>query len=119
MKDMKVKVEELKTRTKVFFLNLWDRITTAMAKFLAWVVKNRTLAIFLFSSILTLVKNGCKIYRIKKEEEWRYRRFYDRRTDRWSYARRRPNKRQEEIIERRYRDGETYRSILDDMGLLK
>lgn len=110
---------KLKEKVTVWFQNLWDKFTTFLAKVLAWIVENKLLAIAIFSAATKAAKFGSKVYSAKKEDEWRNRRFYDRRTDRWSYARKKLSKRQEAIIERRYQDGETYRSILDDMGLLK
>lgn len=112
-------MKKLKTKLTTWFQNLWDRFTTFLAKAAAWIVQNKLLAIAIFSTVTKVAKYGGKIYSAKKEDEWRNRRFYDRRTDRWSYAKRKLTKRQEAIIERRYQDGETYRSILDDMGLLK
>ena len=113
------KLKELKEKLTTWFQNLWDRFTTFLAKAVAWIVENKLLAIAIFSTVTKAAKYGSRIYSAKKEDEWRNRRFYDRRTDRWSYAKRKLTKRQEAIIERRYQDGETYRSILDDMGLLK
>ena len=110
---------KLKEKVTKWWTNLWDKFTTYLAKVLAWIVENKMLAIMIFTTVTKTVKYGAKIYSTKKEDEWRNRRFYDRRTDRWSYARKKLSKRQEAIIERRYQDGETYRSILDDMGLLK
>lgn len=98
---------------------VWDKFTTVAAKFIAWCVANKELAFVIFSSLVTAWKYTVKVIKLKKEEEWRNRRFYDRRTDRWCYAKKKLNRRQENIIEERYRDGETYREILDSMGLLK
>lgn len=110
---------KLKEKVTKWWTNLWDKFTTFLAKVMAWIAENKLLAFAIFSAVTKTVKYGVKAYSIKKEDEWRNRRFYDRRTDRWSYARKNITKRQEAIIERRYQDGETYRSILDDMGLLK
>lgn len=98
---------------------VWDKFTDCLARFLAWCWNNKELAIVLISGIFGLIKEGLKAYTRHKDDEWRSRRFYDRRTDRWCYAKRKPTKRQERMIEERYRDGETYRAILDSMNLLK
>ena len=106
-------------KVKRFFQDLWEKFTTGLAKFAGWCARNKELAILLLTTLAGIVKHVTKIIAYKKEDEWRNRRFYDRRTDRWSYARKKLTKRQERIVERRYQEGETYRSILDDMGLLK
>lgn len=49
----------------------------------------------------------------------RDRRFYDNRMGRYVYARRVPSNYEMQEIERRYRDGESYREILHSMGLLE
>lgn len=116
---MKKKLNNLVSKIKEGAAFIWDKFTTGVANFLAWCVKNKELAIFLLSALVTIVKHTTKIVKMRKEDEWRNRRFYDRRTDRWCYARKHLSRRQQNIIEERYRDGETYRSILDSMGLLK
>lgn len=99
--------------------NLWDKITDGIAAFARWCVDNKEVAITLLCTVLGLVKQSLKIAAKKQDEAYRNRRFYDRRTDRWCYARKNLTKNQQRIIEERYQDGETYRSILDSMGLLK
>lgn len=112
-------IKRMVQKVKWFFQDLWEKFIDGVAKFAGWCVRNKELAIILLTSIAGIAKHVTKIIAYKKEDEWRNRRFYDRRTDRWSYARKKLSKRQERIIERRYQEGETYRSILDDMGLLK
>lgn len=99
--------------------DLWDKFTDGIAAFTRWCVDNKELAITLSVSVLGIVKQVLKIAANRRDESYRNRRFYDRRTDRWCYARKNLTKNQQRIIEERYQDGETYRSILDSMGLLK
>lgn len=112
------KINDFWNKLKTKALNLWDKFTDCLARFLAWCWNNKELAIVLISGIFGLIKEGLKAYTRHKDDEWRSRRFYDRRVDRWHYAKRKPTKKQERIIEERYRDGETYRDILDSMNLL-
>lgn len=106
-------------KIQIFFEDLWDKVTWAFAKFVAWVYRNWDLALILIAATVGIIREALKYRRVKMEDEFRNRRFYDRKTDRWCYANRHLTKRQEDIIETRHLDGETYRSILDDMGLLK
>lgn len=112
------KIKKFWNSLKEKLADLWDKFTTKVAQFLAWCWNNKQVAIVLLSGILGVTKEALKAYRRHKDDEWRCRRFYDRRVDRWHYAKRKPSKRQEKIIEERYRDGETYRDILDSMNLL-
>ena len=113
-------MNKLIEKVKKWAADAWDKFTTLLAKAIAWCVENKELTLMLGSSLIGAVKYTAKVIRTKREDEdWRNRRFYDRRTDRWCYAKKHLNRKQENIIERRYRDGETYREILDSMGLLK
>ena len=104
---------------KMKLADLWDRIGDGAAAFARWCGNNKELAITLLISVLGIVKQILKIAANRRDDSYKNRRFYDRRTDRWCYARKKLNKRQERIIEERYQDGETYRAILDSMGLLR
>ena len=53
------------------------------------------------------------------EDVSRQTRFYNPRTGTYAYAKRIPKKKEMLEIESRYAKGESYRAILDDMGLLK
>lgn len=112
---MKQKFEELKG----WAAKKWDRFTDWLAKAAVWCVQNWQIVLALLSAATGILKYALKVKKGKDEEEFRNRRFYDRRTDRWCYANRHLNKKQQNIIEERYLDGESYRSILDSMGLLK
>ena len=112
---MKEKWEEFKRKAA----DLWDRFQDKLAKALVWCIQNWQVTLTLLSASCGILKHILKIRKGKQEEEYKNRRFYDRRTDRWCYAKRHLNKKQQNIIEERYLDGESYRAILDSMGLLK
>lgn len=112
---LKLNLETIKEKA----LDIWDRFTDKVAAFVKWCSENKEMAFTLLMALLGLVKQLIKAKNNRKEDEWRSRRFYDRRTDRWCYAKKKPTKRQESMIEERYRDGESYREILDSMNLLK
>ena len=57
---------------------------------------------------------------ISEREKAKYdRSFYDKRTGRREWARKKPTRTQLTIINERHLAGESYREILDDMNLLK
>ena len=57
---------------------------------------------------------------ISEREKAKYdRSFYDKRTGRREWAKRKPTRTQLTIINERHLAGESYREILDDMNLLK
>lgn len=97
----------------------WDQFTDWLAKAAVWCVQNWQVVLALLSAAGGVLKFALKVRKNKADEEYKNRRFYDRRTDRWCYANRHLSRKQQDMIERRYLDGETYRSILSDMGLLK
>ena len=68
---------------------------------------------------IKLVRDGYRRNKQKREEFVRDTRFYDRRTDSYTYTRKPLSKKQALELDRRYREGENKREILFDMGLLK
>lgn len=112
---LKLSLETIKEKA----LDIWDRFTDKVAAFVEWCLQNKEAAFTLLTTVVALMKLVIKAINNRKEDEWRSRRFYDRRTDRWCYAKKKPTKKQESMIEERYRDGESYREILDSMNLLK
>ena len=70
-------------------------------------------------AVVKAVKVVNKVAVVGREERDKRRRFYDNRLGRYSRSRRDLTGREELEIERRYRGGESYREILDDLGLLK
>jgi hypothetical protein len=112
---LKLNLETIKEKA----LDIWDGFTTKLAQFVKWCSENKEMAFTLLTTVVALMKLLIKAKNNRKEDEWRSRRFYDRRTDRWCYAKKKPTKKQESMIEERYRDGESYREILDSMNLLK
>ena len=115
------KLKNFWNKVKEGCFKAWDKFTDGLAEVLTWCVLNWPVAVVIFSSITGLLKQTLKWHRIKAEEERRNRRFYDHRTERWCTARRNLTRHEEDIIDRIYRNDRsaTYRSILDEMDLLK
>lgn len=116
---MEKKLKEYWMKVKKFAAKTWDKATDVLAKVLVWCLQNWQVTLALLGALGGLLKQVSKLKKARDEEEYRNRRFYDRRTDRWCYANKHLSKKQQNIIEERYLDGESYRSILDSMDLLK
>ena len=116
---VKAKLKTLYQKLKIKAAELWDKFTSILARILVWCIQNWEILLVLLSALTGLTKHISKVKSAKAEEEYRNRRFYDRRTDRWCYANKHLTRKQQNLIEERYLDGESYRSILDSMGLLK
>lgn len=112
-------IKKMWRKIKQTVVTVWDKLEWQFARFVAWCLRNWDLFLILFAGAVAIIKEALKLRRAKLDEDYRNRRFYDRRTDRWCYANKHLNKKEQNIIESRYQDGETYRSILNDMGLLK
>ena len=104
----KLKIEEKKRKAKENAL-----------KFAYWAADNKEVVIGVGTLILGGARLGYKQHKQNREDRIRERRFDDPRKGRYSEARRNLSRKELGEIERRYDNGESYRSILDDMGLLK
>ena len=67
----------------------------------------------------TIAKKMAKEHSAKQEEKNRLTRYYDPRRGKYTHTKRIPTNREALEIERRYDAGESYRSILSDMGLAR
>lgn len=84
-----------------------------------WANENKELAMFLAAVAVKLGKNGAKAYVAYSENVRKRRRFYDPRTGKYSYIRRDLTSYEQNVVDLRYANGETYWMIFYDMGLLK
>lgn len=84
-----------------------------------WITDNWKYLVVLVPGILKISKRLSSNYKKAAEQSCKERRFYDPRKGRYSTACRKLTKREEQLIEDRYNRGESYRAILDDLGLLK
>lgn len=112
-----INFEELKTKLKIEQKK--RQIKENALKFAYWAADNKEIVIGVGTLILGGARLGYKQHKQNREDRIRERRFYDPRKGRYSEARRNLSKKELGEIERRYDNGESYRSILDDMGLLK
>lgn len=86
---------------------------------LEYVSENKEVIIPVAMGGMAIAKKMANSHKVKAEEKDRLTRFYDCRNGRYTYTKRIPKGREEAEIERRYKSGESYRSILTDMGLAK
>ena len=112
-----IKFEELKRKLKVEEAKRKAKETALKAAY--WAADNKEVVIGAGTLLLGGARLGYKQHKQNREDRIRERRFYDPRKGRYSEARRNLSKKELTQIERRYDNGESYRSILDDMGLLK
>lgn len=84
-----------------------------------WVTENWQYLAVIVPGIFGIGKKLLGDHKKTSEESLKERRFYDPRKGRYSTARRKLTKKEERLVEDRYNRGESYRAILDDLGLLK
>ena len=86
-------------------------------------VQNPTAAAVIGSAIIggttTLAKEGWKDHKVKKENDRRDSRIYDRKADQWFETRRPLNNKEKVKLTERYNNGESKYEILKDMHLLR
>ena len=92
--------------------NLWVKAVT-------WILENPEKFGTLCGLIFCSTKYVIREKRRHDDHVARFRRFYDRRTDTYCWARRDLSPLEYEELEYRYQKGERKRAILADMGLLK
>jgi hypothetical protein len=99
-----------------------DKVKDTTAKVWNWAVENKEVAIPIAIGALGIIADGAKQHnrdmRDKHENDRKLRTFWDPRECRHYYTNRVPSKRQSRVIGERYRNGESYGSILESMGLL-
>ena len=81
--------------------------------------ENKEIVVPLVVAGATVSKKALNNRKQHDEEVDKLTRFYDNRMGRYTRVKRIPKSYEEAEIERRYRNGESYREILTDMGLAK
>ena len=117
MENKTVNLKEFKV--KAWLSEKYQKAKTAVTGVIHWIEENPVAASVIAMFGTQVVRTYRKGVIEANAEKRRRRRFYDRRQDRWMEARRDLTKSEEEEIEIRYKNGESYRAILDDMRLLK
>lgn len=116
---MEEKKETLMEKLKGKLRIAWQVIKEQFQKLMIFVKENPLLAVAMMALAKSVMSNYNRLMDRRSEQRRRDCGFYDDSLRRWSYSKRKPTKWQAEVIELRRRQGESYRSILDDMGLLK
>lgn len=96
-----------------------DKVKQTGKKLKDWAVKNPEKALAVIGGIGSIGGSAYKFKRSHDEHVRLHRRFYDRRTDSYSWSKRDLTPREQDELERRYRNGERKKAILMEMGLLK
>lgn len=116
---MNEKFKELKDK----IVEKWEKfkgwLGRAFAKLGLWIVENPDKAATVAGLAVTGGKLAIKAKRKHDEAERVERRFYDRRSDTYSWSVRKLKPSEKRELETRYRHGELKSDILSDMGLLK
>lgn len=99
-------------------LSLWDRAKKKGSDLLEWAKENKEVVIPLFSGGIMLATSIIKA-RSRDERHMKACGIYDRRKGHWVESKRPIKSKEWGEIDRRYENGESYASILDDMRLLK
>lgn len=97
----------------------YDAGKAKVASGIQWCFDHPMEAIGLASITAPLIAKGVKYKTVKTEERRRETEFYDPRTGMYAKAKRPLTSREKVKAEERYRNGENWSHILDDMRLLK
>lgn len=117
MEDNKTSVNELKF--KIWLSNAKKKVVDAATKTVKWVKENPIAAATIAGAVASSASKGYRAYRLHEEKVARDRRFYDPRTGKYTTSRRNLKGWELDEIEERYNNGESYNSILRDLGLRK
>ena len=115
----KAKLDWQLTKLKIKARNVKDWTCNQAKGAIDFAKQNPELTIAGFGAAAATSKMIKKVVGTHSEKVHRKRRIYDPRRGCYCDMRREPNKREWLEIERRYDNKESYRSILNDMGLLK
>ena len=107
--------DKVKAQLKI----LWGVIKEQANQLLTFVKENPLVSVAIMGLIKSVLSNSNRFLDRYHEQRRRDCGFYDDSLRRWCYSKRRPSKYQADEIEWRRKQGESYRSILEDMGLLK
>lgn len=110
-------------KRKVWLKNEFNKAKAAVCKAANdvknFVVNNPVESAAIAGAAMTIVSKGTKAYCTHAENVRRETDFYDTRTGTHAHAKRRLKTREQTEIDERFRNGESYISILNDMNLLK
>ena len=112
-------VEWNKIKYKVWAKNEWEKAKAAAKNAVNWTFEHPMEAVALVGAAAGLTNKVGKIYCTRKEVVRRKRDFYDTRTGRHVYAKRNLKPWEEELVDERFKNGESYVSIFRDMNLMK
>ena len=104
---------------KVWLKNTWNKVKDKAARAGNWILEHPIEAATLGGVAASIVSKGTKAYCTHAETVRRNRDFYDPRTGRHVYAKRNLKGWEEELIDERYNNGESYVSIFRDLNLMK
>lgn len=117
--NRKLKFERCWRKIKKLIKKLVSWIKKTVKAVGRWISKNKEYLVMAGPLVAATVAKLSRMYMTHREDVIRERRFYDPRFGRYSTARRRLRPRELRVVDERYAAGESYRSILDDLGLLK
>ena len=117
MAEEKKTVECNKIKYKVWAKNEWEKAKAGVRYAWNWTLEHPVEAVAFAGVGLKLTDKVSKMYCAHKEDVRRERNFYDTRTGKNTKANRRPTHKQAREIDERFKRGESYISILSDMGL--
>lgn len=112
------KIPMWKLKVKIKAKEAKEKLSEAAHKAVDFVKEHPETAVAAAGLIGTGLRTTTKMLSEKREKERYERSFYDKRTGRREWARKKPTRTQLTIINERHLAGESYRTILDDMGLL-
>ena len=117
--NRKLKIERFKRKVKAAIKSFVDWVRRTVNAAVEWFSENKEFALVTLPILAGLATKGYKLAMVHREDVIRTRRFYDPRKGRYSTARRNLTSAELREIDERYAAGESYRAILDDMGVLK
>lgn len=112
------KIDFKKLKAKVKFEEIKRKALTKLHDGAVWLSENKEWVIPLVTVAGGAAIKGTRAWNRHREDVIRNRRFYDPRRGRYTTARRNLTARELRIIDDRFERGESYRQILDDMGLI-
>ena len=91
---------------------------TVCAKAVKFAKENPMVTVAFLGAVTKGVTTTSRFIRDKREQDAYDRRYYDKRTGRYEWTRYKPSRKQATLINERHLNGECYREIFEDMGIL-
>lgn len=117
MEDKTVRWDSIKR--KIWFQQKVARIKDGAKRFGNWVIENPIAAMTLAGMTAGIVNKASRAYCTHAEDVRRRRDFYDTRTGRHAHIRRDLKAWEQEEVDERFQQGESYVKIFRDMNILK